>query len=168
MAVERPAGRLAGHEISRYLEEVRRGLAPLEVRERRLVALPLFLLPEVGNRHFSARPPNVAGPRLSLAGAFHVISQPVAFPYGEWIDACGLQRADVQEQVRAAGVVADEAIAALGVPHFQFSGGHRAIPIFAFSQRMMLKVSGQFVAGYCFGPTFLASTSATTTRMPGM
>ena len=104
MAVERPAGRLAAHEISRYLEEVRRCLAPLEVCERRLVALPLFLLPEVGNRHFSARPPNVASPRLSLAGAFHVISQPVAFPYGEWI-----QRADVQEQVWAAGVVADEA-----------------------------------------------------------
>jgi hypothetical protein len=75
----------------------------------------------------SARPPNVASPRLSLTGAFHVKSQPVAFPYGEWIDACGFQRADMQEQVRAAGVVADEAITSLGVPHFQFSGSHRVL-----------------------------------------
>jgi len=75
----------------------------------------------------SARAANVGGPGLSFTRAFDVKGQPLAFPDVVRIDACGFQRADVQKHVRAAGIVSDEAIAALGVPHFQFSGSHPAL-----------------------------------------
>lgn len=39
----------------------------------------------------------------------------------------GLQPADVQKHVRAAGIVCDEAITALGVPHFQSSCSHTVL-----------------------------------------
>jgi hypothetical protein len=35
-----------------------------------------------------------------------------------------VQRADVQQHIRAAGIVCDEAIAALSIPHFQSSCSH--------------------------------------------
>src|ERR1035437_3799422 len=76
----------------------------------------------------SARPANIAGPRLSITGAFNVESQPFAFPDVVWIDARGLQRADVKKYIRAPGVVSDETEAAVGIPHFQGSGSHRAAP----------------------------------------
>src|SRR5258706_13917380 len=70
-------------------------------------------------RHFafasSARPPNVAGPRLSITGAFNVESQPIALLNLVWIHARGLQRRDVQKYVRAAGVVSDETVTAFGI-----------------------------------------------------
>src|ERR1700676_1900552 len=52
----------------------------------------------------SARPANVAGPRLSVTGAFYVESQPFAFPDVVRIDARRLQRADVEKHIRTAGV----------------------------------------------------------------
>src|SRR5664280_1186119 len=75
----------------------------------------------------SARPTNVAGPQLSLTGAFNVESQALALPHVVWIDARGLQRADVKKYIRAPGVVSDETEAAVGIPHFQGSGSHRSI-----------------------------------------
>jgi hypothetical protein len=58
---------------------------------------------------------------------FNVKSQPFAFPDVVWIDACGLQGADMQKDIRTAGVVCDETEAAVGIPHFQGSGSHRSI-----------------------------------------
>src|SRR6202047_3497522 len=75
----------------------------------------------------SARPANVAGPRPSVTGAFYVESQPLAFPDFVRIDARRLQRADVEKHIRTAGVVCDETVAALGIPHFQGSRSHRAL-----------------------------------------
>src|ERR1035437_7285356 len=81
----------------------------------------------------SARPANIAGPQHSHTGAFNVESQALALPHVVWIDARGLQRADVKKYIRAPGVVADETEAAVGIPHFQGSGSHRSI--FPFSAR---------------------------------
>jgi hypothetical protein len=81
----------------------------------------------------SALPANVAGPNLSVSGAFNVKSQPLAFPDVVWIDACWLNGADVQKDIRTAGVVPDETEAAIGIPHFQSSGSHRAL----FSLRLL-------------------------------
>jgi hypothetical protein len=81
--------------------------------------------------HFSspsARPANVAGPRLSLTGAFNVESQPLAFPDVVWIDARRLQRTDVEKHIWTAGVVCDEAVATLSIPHFQSACSHRYFP----------------------------------------
>jgi hypothetical protein len=75
----------------------------------------------------SARPANIAGPQLSLTGAFNVESQALALPHVVWIDARGLQRADVKKYIRAPGVFSDETEAAVGIPHFQGSGSHRSI-----------------------------------------
>jgi hypothetical protein len=75
----------------------------------------------------SARPANVAGPRLSVTGAFYVESQPLAFPDVVWIDARRLLRADVEKHIRTAGVVCDETVATIGIPHFQGSCSHRAL-----------------------------------------
>src|ERR1035437_5570126 len=75
----------------------------------------------------SGRPANIAGPQLSLTGAFNVESQALALPHVVWIDARGLQRADVKKYIRAPGVVSDETEAAVGIPHFQGSGSHRSI-----------------------------------------
>src|SRR6266436_1579698 len=58
-----------------------------------------------------ARPADVAGPRLSVTGAFNVESQPLAFPDVVWIDARRLQRSDVEKHIRTAGVVCDETVA---------------------------------------------------------
>src|SRR3984893_16776198 len=52
-------------------------------------------------------------------GAFYVKSQPLAFPDLVWIDARRLQRSDVEKHIRTAGVVCDETVATLGIPHFQ-------------------------------------------------
>jgi hypothetical protein len=38
----------------------------------------------------------------------------------------------VQKHIRTAGVLCDKSEAAVGIPHFQFSGAH---PIFPFSAR---------------------------------
>src|ERR1035437_8169073 len=75
----------------------------------------------------SARPANIAGPQLSLTGAFNVESQRLARPHVVWIDARGSQRADVKKYIRAPGVVSDETEAAVGIPHFQGSGRRRSI-----------------------------------------
>jgi hypothetical protein len=82
----------------------------------------------------SARPANVAGPRLSVTGAFYVESQPLAFPDVVRIDARRLQRADVEKHIRTAGVVCDETVATLGIPHFQGSCSHCAHFPFAFGR----------------------------------
>src|SRR5260370_1403050 len=76
----------------------------------------------------SARPANVAGPSLSVTGAFNVESQPLAELHAEKIDACRLQRAEVQKYIRTARVVLDETEAAIGIPHFQSSGSHPISP----------------------------------------
>src|ERR1700730_15938490 len=59
-------------------------------------------------------------------GAFYVKSQPLAFPDLVWIDARRLQRSDVEKHIRTAGVVCDETVATLGIPHFQGSCSHCA------------------------------------------
>src|SRR5258708_38999680 len=93
----------------------------------------------------SARPPNIAGPGLSLTRAFNVESQPLAELHAEKIDACRLKRAEVQKYIRTARVVLDESEAAIGIPHFQCSGGHLALlplrlqPHFDRSRRLGLK-----------------------------
>src|SRR3984893_16729265 len=79
-----------------------------------------------------ARPANVAGPRLAVTGAFNVESQPLAFPDVVRIDARRLQRSDVEKNIRTAGVVYDETIATLGIPHFQGPCSHCAYVPFAF------------------------------------
>jgi hypothetical protein len=78
---------------------------------------------------FRASPFSPTGERWrpSLTGAFNVKGQPLAFLDVVWIDACGLQRADVQKHVRATGVVRNEAVTAIGIPHFQGSGRHRVL-----------------------------------------
>jgi hypothetical protein len=38
-----------------------------------------------------------------------------------------LHRGDVQKHIRTAGVILDETEAAIGIPHFQGSGSHRAL-----------------------------------------
>src|SRR5450759_3424443 len=48
----------------------------------------------------SAWPANVASPGLSVTGTFNVKSQPFAFPDVVWINACGLQGADMQKDIR--------------------------------------------------------------------
>jgi hypothetical protein len=78
----------------------------------------------------STRAANVAGPDLSLTGAFNVKGQALALPDVVWIDARRLQRADVQKDIRTAGVVSDETESAIGIPHFQGPGSH---PIFPFA-----------------------------------
>jgi hypothetical protein len=55
---------------------------------------------------------------------FNVKSQTVASREVIWIDARGVNGADMQERVRAAFVVSDETKAAGGIPHFQDSGSH--------------------------------------------
>src|ERR1700730_18247869 len=65
-------------------------------------------------------------------GAFYVKSQPLAFPDLVWIDARRLQRSDVEKHIRTAGVVCDETVATLGIPHFQGSCSHCARFPFAF------------------------------------
>jgi hypothetical protein len=80
----------------------------------------------------SARPANVARLGPSVTAAFNVKSQPLAFPDVVWIDARRLKRAYVEKHIRTAGVVCDEAVATLGIPHFQGACSHRYFP-FAFS-----------------------------------
>src|ERR1700730_17874463 len=82
----------------------------------------------------SARPANVAGPRLSVTGAFNVESQPLAFPDVVWIDARRLQRADVKKHIRTAGIVCAEAVATLSIPHFKGSCSHCALSPFRLRQ----------------------------------
>jgi len=41
------------------------------------------------------------------------------------VDACGLQRGDVQKYIRTARVVLDETEAAVGLPYFQSACSHR-------------------------------------------
>src|ERR1700686_2423607 len=89
-----------------------------------MTARPISLF--VGSIIFlpSALPANVGGPRPAVTGALDVESQPLAFPDAVWIDARRLQRADVEKYIRTAGVVCDETVATLSIPHFQGSGGH--------------------------------------------
>src|SRR5258708_6148697 len=75
----------------------------------------------------SARPPNIAGPGLSLTSAFNVKGQPLAELHAEKIDACRLKRAEEQKYIRTTRVVLDESEAAVGIPHFQSSGSHSVL-----------------------------------------
>src|SRR6202795_2427177 len=75
---------------------------------------------------------NVARLGPSVTAPFNVKSQRFAEPQVIRIDACGLQRADVQKYIRTARVVPDETEAAVGLPHFQGACSHRYFP-FALS-----------------------------------
>jgi hypothetical protein len=68
---------------------------------------------------------NVARLVPSVPAAFNVKSQRFAEPQVFSIDACGLQRGDVQKYIRTARVVPDETEAAVGLPHFQSACSHR-------------------------------------------
>ena len=70
---------------------------------------------------------NVARLGPSVTAPFNVKSQRFAEPQVIRIDACGLQRADVQKYIRTARVVLDETEAAVGLPHFQSACSHRAL-----------------------------------------
>jgi hypothetical protein len=84
----------------------------------------------------SARPANVARLGPSVTAAFNVKIQRFAEPQVIRIDACGLQRADVQKYIRTARVVLDETEAAVGLPHFQASCSHRSISPSPSAQRI--------------------------------
>src|ERR1700694_6227012 len=70
---------------------------------------------------------NVARLGPSVTAVFNVKNQRFAEPQVIRIDACGLQRADVQKYIRTARVVLDETETAVGLPHFQSACSHRAL-----------------------------------------
>jgi hypothetical protein len=84
--------------------------------------------------HFFAFRPNstmrmlrrshIAGFRLPIASAGGFESQPLANFDSVRIYSRSLQLIDVQKHIRTAGVVCDKSEASVGVPHFQFAGGH--------------------------------------------
>jgi hypothetical protein len=78
----------------------------------------------------SAQQLNVAGPGLAVSGVFNVKCQPIAFANIVRIDACGLQSGNVEKYIRTAGVVCDKTKTPIGIPHFQFAGGHFYFPFF--------------------------------------
>ena len=78
----------------------------------------------------SAQQLNVAGPGLAVSGVFNVKCQPIAFANIVRIDACGLQSGNVEKHIRTAGVVCDKTEPTIGIPHFQFAGGHSYFPFF--------------------------------------
>jgi hypothetical protein len=75
----------------------------------------------------SARPANVGRLGPSVTASFNVKSQVFAEPQVIRIEACGLQRGDMQKYIRTARVVLDETEAAVGIPHFQSACSHRAL-----------------------------------------
>jgi hypothetical protein len=117
--------------------------------------------------HFraSARSTNIAGPGLSLTGAFNVKSQPVAFPDVVWIDACRLKGADMQKHIRTAGVVCDETEAAIGIPHFQYSGSHCLYFPFTFSpSSTRRRMASERVTPFAFPQAKMEVTTSAGTR----
>src|SRR5271168_3647174 len=72
----------------------------------------------------SALAPDVAGLGFAFSGALNIERQSIALAHVVRIDACGLQRGDVEKNIRTAGIVSDETEAAASVPHFQYAGCH--------------------------------------------
>jgi hypothetical protein len=68
--------------------------------------------------------PNIAGFRLAVASACCFKSQSIANFDTVRIYSRAFQFIDMQKHVRAASIVLDESEAAIGIPHFQFSGAH--------------------------------------------
>jgi hypothetical protein len=79
-----------------------------------------------------SRDTNIAGFRLAVASPVGVESQSNTNSDFVRIYSRRFQFVDVQKHIRPAGVVCDKSEAAVGIPHFQFSGG---LPIFPSLQR---------------------------------
>ena len=100
---------------------------PFALEKLVCVHFPFALSPSSTNWRMS-RDPNIAGFHLAVASTGSVESQSIANSDSVRIYSRRLQFVDVQEHIRPAGVVCDKSEAAVGIPHFQFSGGHPIFP----------------------------------------